>query len=207
MISSMREYFKGLKFILVIIVVAFVATSVVYFGTGNSGSSGTPNIVGTVNGEEISTERFRRTQANLIEQYERMTRQRLTPEMIERLGPQPAGDERAGQRRDDRAGRRPRRGSGSATTSCAPASRRCGSSRRTAGSRATAISASSSRRGSSPGASRPRCGASSPARRSRIWSRTASRSPTPRCGRPIRRAISGCGWRGPRSRPRRSWRA
>ena len=86
MISSMRGYFKSLKFILVIIVVAFVVTSVVYFGTGNSGSRGTPNIVGTVNGEEIPTERFRRTQANLIEQYERMTRQRLTPEMIERLG-------------------------------------------------------------------------------------------------------------------------
>lgn len=86
MISSMREYFKGLKFILVIIVIAFVATSVVYFGTGNTGGGGTPNIVGTVNGEEIPTERFRRTQANLIEQYERMTRQRLTPEMIERLG-------------------------------------------------------------------------------------------------------------------------
>ena len=86
MISSMREYFRSLKFILVIIVIAFVATSVVYFGTGDSGSGGTPNIVGTVNGEEIPTERFRRTQANLIEQYERMTRQRLTPEMIERLG-------------------------------------------------------------------------------------------------------------------------
>jgi peptidyl-prolyl cis-trans isomerase D len=82
----MREYFKGLKFILVIIVVAFVATSVVYFGTGSTGGGGTPNIVATVNGEEIPTERFRRTQANLIEQYERMTRQRLTPEMIERLG-------------------------------------------------------------------------------------------------------------------------
>jgi peptidyl-prolyl cis-trans isomerase D len=85
-ISSMREYFKGLKFILVIVVIAFVATSVIYFGTGNTGSGGTPNIVGTVNGEEIPTERFRRTQANLIEQYERMTRQRLTPEMIDRMG-------------------------------------------------------------------------------------------------------------------------
>jgi len=85
-ISSMREYFRGLKFVLVIIVIAFVATSVVYFGMGNSGSGGTPNIVATVNGEEIPTERFRRTQANMIEQYERMTRQKLTPEMIGRLG-------------------------------------------------------------------------------------------------------------------------
>ena len=97
MISSMREYFKGLKFILVIIVVAFVATSVVYFGTGSTGNSGTPNIVATVNGEEISTERFRRTQANLIEQYERMTRQRLTPDDDRAARAQPAGDERAGQ--------------------------------------------------------------------------------------------------------------
>src|SRR5262245_44905270 len=82
----MREYFRGLKFILVIIVVAFIATSVVYFGTSNSGNTGSPNIVGTVNGEEISAERFRRAQASLIDQYERMTRQRVTPDMIERLG-------------------------------------------------------------------------------------------------------------------------
>lgn len=84
----MREYFRSLKFILVIIVIAFVATSVVYFGTGNSSSSGAnrPNVVATVNGEEISADRFRRTQTNMIDQYERMTRQKLTPDMIERLG-------------------------------------------------------------------------------------------------------------------------
>src|SRR5262245_5609392 len=82
----MREYFRGLKFILVIIVVAFIATSVVYFGTSNIGNTGSPNIVGTVNGEEISADRFRRAQASLIDQYERMTRQRLTPDMIDRLG-------------------------------------------------------------------------------------------------------------------------
>ncbi len=82
----MREYFRGLKFILVIIVVAFVATSVVYFGTSMSGGGNKPNVVATVNGEDIPAERYRRTQANMISQYERMTRQRLTPEMIERLG-------------------------------------------------------------------------------------------------------------------------
>ena len=83
----MREYFRGLKFILIIIVVAFLATSVVYFGTGVSGSRNVrPNVVATVNGEDITAERFRRSQANAIEQYERMTRQRLTPDMIERLG-------------------------------------------------------------------------------------------------------------------------
>jgi SurA N-terminal domain len=62
----MREYFRGLKFILVIIVIAFVATSVVYFRTGNTGGGPKSNVVATVNGEDIPAERFRRTQANLI---------------------------------------------------------------------------------------------------------------------------------------------
>jgi len=58
----MREYFRSLKFILVIIVIAFVATSVVYFGTGDSSSGANrPNVVANVNGEEISADKFRRT--------------------------------------------------------------------------------------------------------------------------------------------------
>jgi peptidyl-prolyl cis-trans isomerase D len=86
-ISSMREYFRSLKFILIIIILAFVGTSVVYFGTSAlSGSANKPNVIATVNGEEIPAERFRRAQANFIETYERMTRQRLTPEAAERLG-------------------------------------------------------------------------------------------------------------------------
>src|SRR5262249_9688955 len=86
-ISSMREYFRSLKFILVIIIVAFVGTSVVYFGTNAiSGLQNKPNVVATVNGEEIPSERFRRAQQNLAQNYERMTKQRLTPEMAERLG-------------------------------------------------------------------------------------------------------------------------
>ena len=89
MISSMREYFRSLKFILVIIILAFIATSVVYFGTSAiMGSSGTsrPNVVGTVNGEEIPAERYRRLQALLVAQYERATKQRMTQEMADRLG-------------------------------------------------------------------------------------------------------------------------
>ena len=87
MISSMREYFRSLKFILVVIIVAFIGTSVIYFGTAAlSGGANKPNVVATVNGEEIPTERFRRAQASIIESYERMTRQRMTPELAERLG-------------------------------------------------------------------------------------------------------------------------
>ncbi|HXJ79660.1 MAG TPA: SurA N-terminal domain-containing protein, partial [Candidatus Methylomirabilis sp.] len=89
MISSMREYFRSLKFILVIIILAFIATSVVYFGTsalmGSSGSN-RPNVVGTVNGEEIPAERYRRLQSLLVAQYERATKQRMTQETADRLG-------------------------------------------------------------------------------------------------------------------------
>ena len=87
MISSMREYFRSLKVILVIIILAFIATTVVYFGSSAiSGSTGRTNAVGTVNGEEIPAERYQRMQANLVEQYERAAKQRMTPELAERLG-------------------------------------------------------------------------------------------------------------------------
>ena len=39
MISTMREYFRGLKFVLLLVIVAFVATSVVYFGSGSMRSA------------------------------------------------------------------------------------------------------------------------------------------------------------------------
>jgi peptidyl-prolyl cis-trans isomerase D len=81
----MREYFRSLKFILVIIIVAFIVTSVVYFGTGAI-TGGKHNVIATVNGEEIPVERFRRGQANLIRAYEGSSKQRLTPEDAERLG-------------------------------------------------------------------------------------------------------------------------
>jgi peptidyl-prolyl cis-trans isomerase D len=85
-ISKMREYFRSLKFLLLIVIVAFIVTSVVYFGGGSRTDGGDPRVVATVNGEEIPVERFRRMQANAVQAYEQLTRQRLTPEMAERLG-------------------------------------------------------------------------------------------------------------------------
>src|SRR5262245_12254314 len=83
----MREYFRSLKIILVIIILAFIATSVVYFGSSViSGNTGRTNSIGTVNGEEIPVERFQRMQQILIDQYERAAKQRMTPELAERLG-------------------------------------------------------------------------------------------------------------------------
>jgi peptidyl-prolyl cis-trans isomerase D len=83
----MRDYARSLKFVLLIVIVVFILTSGVlfYFGTGPF-ERGPSNAVAVVNGEEIPQERFRRAQANLAAAYERMARQRLTPEIAERLG-------------------------------------------------------------------------------------------------------------------------
>ena len=86
MISTMREYFRGLKFVLLLVIVAFVATSVVYFGTGSMSGGVSDHAVATVNGEEIPVERFRRAYSSYIEFYRQIYKDRLTPEMAERLG-------------------------------------------------------------------------------------------------------------------------
>ncbi len=87
MISVMREYARSLKIVLLIVIVVFILTSGVlfYFGTGPF-EGARSNAVAVVNGEEIPFERFRRAQTNIIAAYERMSRQRLTPELAERLG-------------------------------------------------------------------------------------------------------------------------
>jgi peptidyl-prolyl cis-trans isomerase D len=85
-ISTMREYFRGLKFVLLLVIVAFVATSVVYFGTGSMSGGRSDHAVATVNGEEIPVERFRRAYSSYIEFYRQIYKDRLTPEMAERLG-------------------------------------------------------------------------------------------------------------------------
>jgi peptidyl-prolyl cis-trans isomerase D len=86
-ISLMREYARSLKVVLLIVIAVFILTSgvIVYFGTDPLGGA-SPNTVALVNGEEIPLERFRRAQDNLVAAYERMSRQRVTPEMAERLG-------------------------------------------------------------------------------------------------------------------------
>lgn len=87
MITAMRDYARGLKFVLLIVIAIFILTSgvLLYFGTAPLGG-GTGTGVAVVNGEEIPYARFRRAQANFMAEYERMARQRLTAEMAERLG-------------------------------------------------------------------------------------------------------------------------
>ncbi|HET8578467.1 MAG TPA: peptidyl-prolyl cis-trans isomerase [Methylomirabilota bacterium] len=88
MISIMRDYARSLKVLLLAVIVIFILTSGVlfFFGTGGFTPGGKTNIIASVNGEEISLDRFRRAQANYAAAYERLTRQRMTPELAERLG-------------------------------------------------------------------------------------------------------------------------
>ena len=87
MITSMREYFRSLKFVLLIVIAAFILTSVVYLGTGTRGDGSSPgNAVATVNGEEIPLERFRRVHASYLEFYRQVYKERFTPDLAERLG-------------------------------------------------------------------------------------------------------------------------
>ena len=87
MISVMREYARSLKILLLVVIVVFILTSGVlfYFGTGPFGG-GRSTAVAVVNGEEIPFQRFQRAQSNIVAAYERTARQRLTPELAERLG-------------------------------------------------------------------------------------------------------------------------
>jgi peptidyl-prolyl cis-trans isomerase D len=86
----MREYARGLKLVLLLVIAAFILTSVVYFGASSlsgSGSGGAdPTVVATVNGERIPVERYRRAYQSYLEFYRQLYRDRLTPEVAERLG-------------------------------------------------------------------------------------------------------------------------
>jgi peptidyl-prolyl cis-trans isomerase D len=86
LIGAMREYFRGLKLILLFVIVAFVG-SLFYLGSGSLKGDGTrtPAPV-TVNGEDVPVARYQRMQRNYTEYYRRTYRQDITPEMAERLG-------------------------------------------------------------------------------------------------------------------------
>ena len=83
----MREYVGGLKLVLLFVILAFVGTSVVYFGADALGRKRLgDHSVATVNGEDIPVERFRRAYTSYVEFYRQIYKDRLTPEIAERLG-------------------------------------------------------------------------------------------------------------------------
>ena len=87
LIGAMRGYFRGLKFVLLVVIVAFIATSLFFYGSGPmQGDGARASAIATVNGEEIPAGRFQRMQRNYLEYYRRTYRQDITPEMAERMG-------------------------------------------------------------------------------------------------------------------------
>jgi len=87
LIGAMREYFRGLKFIILVVIVAFIATSLFFYGSGSlRGDGPRAGAPATVNGEDIPAARLQRMQRNYIEYYRRAYRQDITPEMAERMG-------------------------------------------------------------------------------------------------------------------------
>src|SRR5438552_1012698 len=85
MITMMRRYRRALQVGLLIVIAAFVATSVFVFGSSSlRGDPGTS--VATVNGEAISLDRYQRRYQDFVNFYGTRLRERLTPEMAERLG-------------------------------------------------------------------------------------------------------------------------
>jgi peptidyl-prolyl cis-trans isomerase D len=84
MITMMRRYRRALQVGLLVVIAAFVATSVFVFGSGGRDDPGTS--VATVNGEAISLERYQRRYQDFSNFYSMRLRERLTPEMAERLG-------------------------------------------------------------------------------------------------------------------------
>jgi peptidyl-prolyl cis-trans isomerase D len=80
----MRRYRRTLQIGLLVVIAAFVVTSVVVFGSG--GGPDHPDAVATVNGEVISRERFERRHRALFEAHRQRYGERFSPEVAEVLG-------------------------------------------------------------------------------------------------------------------------
>lgn len=85
MITRMRQQRRLLQVALIVVVVAFVATSV--FVLGQSGPGGHPrDAVAVVNGETITVERYQRAFQNYIAMLSQASQRTVTSEMAERMG-------------------------------------------------------------------------------------------------------------------------
>jgi len=84
MITVMRRYRRVLQVGLLVVIAAFVLTSV-YIGSMSGGSGNREAAVATVNGEVIPADRYRRAYQSYVNQMTQYSRQPLTPELIEQL--------------------------------------------------------------------------------------------------------------------------
>jgi peptidyl-prolyl cis-trans isomerase D len=85
MITVMRRYRRMLQIGLLVIIAAFVGTSVFVFGQSTLRGDG-DHAVARVNGEPISPERYQRRYQEYMNAYAQTLKDRFTPEMAERLG-------------------------------------------------------------------------------------------------------------------------
>jgi hypothetical protein len=85
MITVMRRYRRVLQVGLLVVIAAFVATSVFVFGQ-SSLRGDLDTAVARVNGEPISSERYQRRYQEYLNAYAQTLRERFSPEMAERMG-------------------------------------------------------------------------------------------------------------------------
>jgi peptidyl-prolyl cis-trans isomerase D len=85
MITVMRRYRRILQIGLLVVIAAFVVTSV-YVGSMSGGSRNRGDIVATVNGEAIPVERYQRRYQAYLDAYSRVYRDRFSPTLAEQLG-------------------------------------------------------------------------------------------------------------------------
>jgi peptidyl-prolyl cis-trans isomerase D len=84
MITVMRRYRRMLQIGLLLVIAAFVLTSV-FVGTMGGGDDRT-DAVASVNGEAIPLERYQRRYQAYLDAYSRVYRDRFSPELAEQLG-------------------------------------------------------------------------------------------------------------------------
>ncbi|HYE93431.1 MAG TPA: SurA N-terminal domain-containing protein, partial [Terriglobales bacterium] len=86
MITVMRRYRRVLQVGLLLVIAAFVVTSVVVSGAKPFQGGVASDAVATVNGESIPTDRFQRRYEAYANAYAQVYRDKFTPEMAEKLG-------------------------------------------------------------------------------------------------------------------------
>jgi peptidyl-prolyl cis-trans isomerase D len=85
MITMMRRYRTVLRVGLLVVILAFIITSV-YVGAMSGGAANRGDVVATVNGEAILVDRYQRRYQAYLEAYTRMYRDKFSPALAEQLG-------------------------------------------------------------------------------------------------------------------------
>jgi len=85
-ITWMRRYRRSLNITLIVVALGFAASLFVFGASGFRGDDRTAASVASVNGELIPAERYQRRYQAYLDAYSQMYRDRVTPELAERMG-------------------------------------------------------------------------------------------------------------------------